>query len=119
MLSDPQLTAVAAFKAETTPEAFVLDANFVLRYRGRIDNGYAARLKCNSQTTEHDLKRAIDEVLAGKDVSVPATRPSAVHLSARRSRPGPARSLTTAMSCRSCKTAASNAIDRARSGRSS
>ena len=34
-----------SFKAELTPEAFVLDKNLVLRYRGRIDDAYAARLK--------------------------------------------------------------------------
>jgi thiol-disulfide isomerase/thioredoxin len=71
---DIQHAAADAFKAEVVPAAFVLDHNFVLRYRGRIDNGYAARLKKNAQTTRHDLQTALDELLAGKAVSVPATR---------------------------------------------
>src|SRR5262249_44904353 len=72
---DPKLDAADAFKATTTPEAFVLDHNHVLRYRGRIDNAYSARLKRNPKTTEHDLKNAIEDILAGKDVKVPATYP--------------------------------------------
>ena len=54
--------AVAAFKAEKTPEAFVLDHNLVLRYRGRIDDAFAARLKKNQQIKSHDLEKALDEV---------------------------------------------------------
>lgn len=66
--------AVAEFKAEVTPEAFVVDGKeFVLRYRGRIDSSYSGRLKRNVQTVHHDLAAALDEVLAGKEVSQPAT----------------------------------------------
>jgi peroxiredoxin len=42
---DKDYVAVDALKAEFTPEVFVLDGNHVLRYRGRIDNSYYARLK--------------------------------------------------------------------------
>jgi peroxiredoxin len=70
---DPKLTAADAFKANITPEAFVLDHNFVLRYRGRIDNGYVARFKKRQQITSHDLRTALDQVLAGKPVKAPAT----------------------------------------------
>jgi peroxiredoxin/mono/diheme cytochrome c family protein len=72
---DPRSETVDAFKATTTPEAFLLDHNYVLRYRGRIDNAFSARLKKNANTTEFDLKNAIEATLAGKDVAVPATRP--------------------------------------------
>src|SRR5262249_24644719 len=41
---DTKRVSVDALKAEVTPEAFVLDHNFVLRYRGRIDNGWTTRL---------------------------------------------------------------------------
>ena len=37
---DPHGTNAGLFKAEKTPEAFVLDHNLVLRYRGRIDDSY-------------------------------------------------------------------------------
>ncbi len=73
VIRDVNHAAVAAFQARRTPEAFVLDSRFVLRYRGRIDNGYAARLKKNRQVTRHDLQQALDEVLAGKPVTEPAT----------------------------------------------
>ncbi len=72
---DPKLDVTDALKATTTPEAFVLDRNFVLRYRGRIDNAWSARLKKNANTTEFDLKNALDDILAGNDVKVPATKP--------------------------------------------
>ncbi len=72
--ADPRGSAADAFKAAVTPEAFVLDHNQVVRYRGRIDNGFAARLKKNQQTTQHDLREALDDLLAGKDVRTPATR---------------------------------------------
>lgn len=72
---DADFALVDALKATTTPEAFLLDHNFVLRYRGRIDNMYGARLKKNANTTEFDLKNAIGDLLAGKAVATPATKP--------------------------------------------
>ncbi len=70
---DEHQAAARALAAAFTPEAFLLDRNFVLRYRGRIDNRYAARLKKNPQVSRHDLRQALDELLAGKPVSEPAT----------------------------------------------
>jgi peroxiredoxin len=70
---DPHGTNAGLFKAEKTPEAFVLDHNLVLRYRGRIDDAFAARLKKNQQIKSHDLEKALDELLAGKAVSQPVT----------------------------------------------
>jgi thiol-disulfide isomerase/thioredoxin len=73
VFKDERHDAADVLKAEITPEAFLLDDKSVLRYRGRIDNGYAARLKKNRQTTRQDLRKAIDELLAGKPVTEPAT----------------------------------------------
>ncbi|HEX4591006.1 MAG TPA: redoxin domain-containing protein, partial [Gemmataceae bacterium] len=70
---DVGYVATDALKAATTPEVFLLDRHFILRYRGRIDNGYYARLKKNPQVTSYDLKNAIDELLAGKPIRQPAT----------------------------------------------
>jgi peroxiredoxin len=71
---DDKFAAADAFKADITPEAFVVEGQFYqLRYRGRIDDGFAGRLKKNINITKHDLKQAIDEMLAGKNVSVPVT----------------------------------------------
>ena len=80
VFSDSKFVAAEAFKATVTPEAFVLDQNLVLRYRGRIDNAYSGRLKKNPSVTEHDLKAAIEALVAGKDVPTPATRAIGCHI---------------------------------------
>jgi peroxiredoxin len=73
VLKDDELKAADLLKAKTSPEAFVLDHNRVLRYRGRIDNTWSARLKRNRQTTQHDLKDALTALAAGKSPRTPAT----------------------------------------------
>jgi mono/diheme cytochrome c family protein len=70
---DERLAVADVLKARTTPEAFVLDRHHILRYRGRVDNGYYARLKKSPQVTSHDLRNALDDLLAGKPVREPAT----------------------------------------------
>ncbi len=72
---DAGFRATDAFKAAVTPEAFVLDGDFVLRYRGRIDNSYYARLKKNQQITSRDLEQVLAEIVSGRPVSTAATLP--------------------------------------------
>ncbi|MFO0851154.1 MAG: redoxin family protein [Gemmataceae bacterium] len=55
-----------------TPEAVVLDADKRLRYRGRIDDQYRLGGTRPDPTT-HDLRDALDAVLAGKPVATPET----------------------------------------------
>ena len=55
--------------ATITPEAVIVGKGGKVLYRGRIDNFYAALGKPRRQATEHDLRQALDEVLAGKPVS--------------------------------------------------
>jgi peroxiredoxin len=74
VLLDPEQQAVRALAAEMNSEVFLLDSGRVLRYRGRIDDGYSARLKRNARVTTRDLETALDSVLAGKPVATPATR---------------------------------------------
>jgi thiol-disulfide isomerase/thioredoxin len=74
VVRDPKQLSADAFKAIITPEAFLLDHNLVLKYRGRIDNQYSARLKKNATVTEHDLKNAIEDLVAGKPVKTPVTK---------------------------------------------
>jgi peroxiredoxin len=74
ILTDPKQATADAFKAKTTPEAFVLDHNRVMRYRGRIDNMFSDRLKRNPKVTDYDLKNAIDDVVAGNPVRTPVTK---------------------------------------------
>ncbi len=61
-----------AVGAERTPEVLVLDAQRQVRYRGRIDDQYGVGY-AREQPRSHDLKQAITELLAGKDVSQPST----------------------------------------------
>ena len=70
---DAKQAIADAFKAKITPEAFVLDHNQVMRYRGRIDNMFSERLKRNPTVTDHDLKNAVEDLLAGKPVRTPVT----------------------------------------------
>lgn len=57
-----------------TPEVAVLDADRVLRYRGRIDDQY--RLGgVRPEASRADLEAALDDVLGGDPVRVPETKP--------------------------------------------
>jgi thiol-disulfide isomerase/thioredoxin len=60
-------------KATVTPQAVVIDRTGEIRYRGRIDNFYAAFGKTRQQVTERDLRDALDAVLAGRAVPRPET----------------------------------------------
>jgi peroxiredoxin len=73
--TDAGLTAARAFGAKTVPEAFVLDGKFTPRYRGRIDDSYLRRLQKKPSTEHHDLRDAIEAVLAGKPVREAVTTP--------------------------------------------
>jgi peroxiredoxin len=73
VLRDPSHAAVKALGPKVTPEVFVLDSAFAVRYRGRIDDGYVDRLRPRATVTRHDLTAALDELLAGNPVSVPET----------------------------------------------
>jgi hypothetical protein len=55
-------------KASITPQAVVIDRAGEIRYRGRIDNFYAALGKPRQQVTERDLRNALDAVLSGRPV---------------------------------------------------
>jgi len=84
---DDKLEAVHALKARTVPEAFVLDAQRVLRYRGRIDDGWSGRLKRKPTVQRQDVQVALDELLAGKKVSEPATLAIGCPISTDRGKP--------------------------------
>jgi hypothetical protein len=71
---DPRGVAARALRARVTPEAFILDARQVLRYAGRIDDRYAARLREKARARSFDLANALADVLAGKPVRTPRTR---------------------------------------------
>jgi peroxiredoxin len=73
ILKDDNHAAVKALGAKVNPEAIVVDEQFVTRYRGRIDDGYMARLKPRAGVVRLDLDIALGELLAGKPVTIPRT----------------------------------------------
>jgi peroxiredoxin/mono/diheme cytochrome c family protein len=58
--------------ATRTPEIFVFAADRTLRYQGRVDDQYGIGL-IRDHANRHDLAVALDELLAGNEVSVPRT----------------------------------------------
>lgn len=69
LLKDKGNKVADLYHAERTPEIFVVDAQGILRYHGRIDNHH---LPIHVKT--HDLRNALNELLAGKPVSVPEAK---------------------------------------------
>lgn len=60
--------------ATRTSEVLVLDQDLAIRYQGRVDDEYEPGVS-RTKVTRHDLRQAIDEILAGRPVSVPVTKP--------------------------------------------
>ncbi len=59
-----------AYGARCTFHVFVLDRGRRLRYEGRFDDSRLA-----ARVTSHDLRNALDDLLAGREVGVATTRP--------------------------------------------
>lgn len=79
--------AAKALGITRSPEAALLDGSFRLRYRGRIDD----RVKFGGQrpqASRRDLVQALDELLAGKPISVAKTPVDGCRLS-RKETPKP------------------------------
>jgi peroxiredoxin len=57
------------FGALVTPEAYVFDPTWTLRYHGRVDDDRSGR-----NVTSPDLRNALDALLAGRDVPVKETK---------------------------------------------
>jgi peroxiredoxin len=72
MLKDFDQQVLETFGAKRTPEVFLLDAKGVIRYHGRIDDQYGIGYR-REKPTRADLQLAIEELLAGKPISVPTT----------------------------------------------
>ncbi|HJQ80672.1 MAG TPA: redoxin domain-containing protein, partial [Lacipirellulaceae bacterium] len=68
-----------ALGAVRTPEVFVLDTAREVRYHGRIDDQYGVGYT-RERPQKTDLKAALDELLAGKEVTTPETRPVGCHI---------------------------------------
>jgi peroxiredoxin len=74
LLLDPQQILVRLTGATVTPQAVVLAADGKMVYRGRIDNRVVDFGKQRPEATVHDLRDALDAVLAGKPVAATFTK---------------------------------------------
>jgi thiol-disulfide isomerase/thioredoxin len=77
---DSDRTMARRAGASITPEAVLVDAKGNTRYRGRIDNRYAEIGKPRRVVTVHDLRDALEAVLAGKPVAHPETTALGCHI---------------------------------------
>jgi len=73
VLKDTANIVADQFGARRTPEAFVLDSSGKILYQGRIDDQIGIGFQ-RPAPTRRDLAEALNEVLAGKPVSQPATQ---------------------------------------------
>ena len=80
VLLDSQHALVKALGATQTPQAFLLGPDGKPRYQGRINNLYADYGQRRQSVTQHDLRHALDAVLAGKPVSQPVTEVIGCHI---------------------------------------
>jgi peroxiredoxin len=69
ILKDDKNIIADKFDASVTPEAYVLNSKFEVLYHGRIDNS-----RNESEVVSKDLEKALDEILAGKEVSKKETK---------------------------------------------
>ena len=72
ILKDPGNSVADQFGARYMAEVFVLDQTLAIRYRGRVDDQYQPGVT-RGHPTRHDLQVALEELLAGKAVSVART----------------------------------------------
>jgi len=68
VLKDFDQKVADAFGAQRTPEAFLLDANRVIRYHGRIDDQYGIGFR-RDKPARRDLEQALDELLADRPIT--------------------------------------------------
>ena len=72
LLRDIGGAVAAQLGARRTPEVVVLDDRRQIRYRGRIDDQYAVGSR-RAEPRSHDLRDALEDLLAGRPVSRPET----------------------------------------------
>ncbi len=116
VLKDFDQKVADAFGAKRTPEVFLLDADRVIRYHGRIDDQYGIGYR-REKPTRRDLKSALDELLAGKPITTPKTEAQWLpHQPRRIATRRQVSHLRQARLARSCRSAARSATGRARVG---
>ncbi len=79
MLKDVGNRIADELGATRTPEVFLLDETFVVRYHGRIDDQYGVGYS-REKGLHSDLATAIQELVDGKEVTVPETEVTGCHI---------------------------------------
>jgi peroxiredoxin len=79
ILKDPDNAVADHFAAIRTPEVFLLDEQREVKYWGRIDDQYAISVQLD-KPRRHDLRIAIEELLADKPVSQSVTEAVGCHI---------------------------------------
>jgi peroxiredoxin len=74
LIRDPDQFLVRKAGARITPEAAIFQPNGTLYYRGRIDNRFADYGLARPEATEHDLRSALENLLAGKPITTSTNR---------------------------------------------
>jgi peroxiredoxin len=69
ILKDKDNVVADEFEASFTPEVYVLNSEYDILYHGRIDNS-----KNEADVVTQDLKNALDDILAGKEVTNKTTK---------------------------------------------
>ena len=69
ILKDEKNIIADKFEASFTPEVYILNSDFNILYHGRIDNA-----RKESDVVTKDLENALNEILAGKEVSKNETK---------------------------------------------
>jgi peroxiredoxin len=75
ILDDHKGNVGHAYGAERTPELFVIDRGGQIAYHGAIDNAPLGKLSEGQTEKINYVDNALTELLAGKDVTVPETKP--------------------------------------------
>jgi peroxiredoxin len=74
VLLDPTGKVGQSYGAKTTPHMYIIDKDGTLRYAGGIDS-IKSTDQADIKTAKNYVSQALDELLAGKPVSEPATAP--------------------------------------------
>lgn len=80
VILDPEQKLARLHRPRVTPEAIVFARDGNVAYRGRIDDTYTDYGKRRPEPTTHDLRDALEAVLAGQEVAVPVTEPVGCHI---------------------------------------
>lgn len=74
VLLDPEGKVGKSYGAKTTPHMYIIDKEGVLVYNGAIDDIRSTNLEDIAKAKNH-VRMALDELLAGKEISVKTSEP--------------------------------------------